>query len=154
MLIDKTLELCDSVNVAAAAGTAVVGSVLDFGANAAKRLGQLGSSRRMSLVITVETSFTSGGAATVQFRLGSDTATPNVAANAVLHVQSGILSMANLARGNRLILPLPEGLPNLLRYMQLQVVTAVATTTAGTINAFLTMDPEFALQHYPDNVSG
>ncbi|NJL70339.1 MAG: hypothetical protein HC888_01415 [Candidatus Competibacteraceae bacterium] len=140
MFLDKYLEFCDSEDVAAAAGTEVIASAIDL-----DTLGQrIGAGQPiLYLVIGVQAAFTSGGAATVQFRLVSDSTDPSSSdGTETRHWQSEIYTMAELTAGKKLIVPLPSGdLSPYERYLQLQVVTATATTTAGTINAFLTHQP-------------
>ena len=50
-----------------------------------------------------------------------------------------------LTAGQQLVIPLPVGYGTIFpyeRYLGLLVVTSSATTTAGSINAFLTFDPK------------
>jgi len=69
MIMDELLEFCDATSVAAAAGTALVGDVIDLGATPQ----DLGDGEPMYLVITVDTSIITGGAAgTIKFQLASD----------------------------------------------------------------------------------
>lgn len=140
MILDENLEFCDSEDVSAAAGTEVIAAAIDLDA-AGARIGV--GTPQMYLVINVQTAFASGGAATVQFRLVSDSTDPASSdGTETRHWQSEIFTMAELTAGKKLIVPLPSGdLSPYERYLQLQVVTATATTTAGTINAFLTSQP-------------
>lgn len=138
MILDNNLEFCDATAVNAAAGTANVGDVIDLGA-AAKSPGR---GYQLYLVIQVTTAFTSGGSATVAFKLVSDAgATPATDGTETLHVQTDTFAVAALTQGTQIVVPLPWE-PNYERYLGLQVVTAVATTTAGAINAFLTLNAQ------------
>jgi len=51
--------------------------------------------------------------------------------------------------------PIPAGTSgNYERYLGILAVTATTTTTAGTINAFLTLDPHMAAgKTYPDAIN-
>lgn len=139
MILDEKLEFCDATSVAAAAGTANVGDVIDLD-DTTRRLAQT----TLFLVISVSAAFTSGGSATVQFRLVSDgVATPATDGTETVHWASDVFAVAALTVGKNIIVPLPSGsLVAYERYLGLQVVTAVATTTAGSINAFLVNDAD------------
>lgn len=140
MFIDRNLEFCDAEDVSAAAGTEVIAAAIDL-ESAGIRV-NIGSPD-MYLVILVQSTFTSGGAATVQFRLVSDSTDPaSTDGSETRHWQSPAFAYTALTAGKAIIVPLPSGIPAYERYLQLQVVTATATTTAGTINAFLTVDPQ------------
>lgn len=139
MLIDKSLEIADATAVNAAAGTACLATSLDLGAAGTRPFGN----RNMYFVIEVAAAFTSGGSATVQFQLVTDSTDPaSTDGSATVHWASRVFPIAELPLRRRIIVPLPGGTtPAWERYLSLLVVTAVATTTAGSINAYLTMDP-------------
>lgn len=146
MILDERLEFADAVSVAAAAGTALIGDVIDL-----EIARDIGSGHPIFLVITVDTEIITGGAAgTLVLKLSSDAqaaiatdgsatdhwvsrtfVTDDAAANdAILNAGSILACIA---------LPL-EG-PAYERYLGILAVTATTTTTAGKINAFLTLDP-------------
>ena len=134
MILDENLELCDALSVAATAGSALRGDVIDLD-NAGRRL----TSEMLYLCITVSTAFVGAGA-TVAFELRSDdTATINVSTG-TRHFASNAMPVAQLTQGAKLYFELPGGFAAYERYLGLVVVTAGATTTAGAINAFLTND--------------
>ena len=143
MIMDAKQEFCDEVAVNAAAGTALVGNVMDFGSFPPTFKGK----DKLSLVITVSAAFTSGGSATVAFQLVSDAAAA-IATNgtASVHAQIGPVAYTTLTAGKILVIPV-GGTFTYERYLGLLVVTATATTTAGTINAFLTDTPEDYVAH-------
>lgn len=134
MILDEKLEFLDATSVAAAAGTAVVGDVVNLDDAGRDLLDTL------YLVISVSTAFTSGGAATVDIRL-------TTAANAALDSgpvdiwTTGAQAYTALTAGTTYIVPLPKALA-FKQYLGIRVVTATATTTAGSLNAFLTNDPQ------------
>ena len=68
MILDKNLEFCDATSVAAAAGSALVGNVINLD-NAGRRL----TSEMLYLCVQVTTAFVGSGA-TAQFKLMSDDA--------------------------------------------------------------------------------
>ncbi|HLP68078.1 MAG TPA: hypothetical protein VK181_11225 [Rhizobium sp.] len=139
MIMDEFLEIADNLSVAAAAGTAVLADAIDLDA-----LGQrIGTGEpTLYLVLSVSEAFVGVGA-TVQFRLVSDSTDPaSTDGTESRHWQSPAIAVASLTVGQKMIVPLPSGFPTYERYLQLQVVTAGATTTAGRINAFLTPFPD------------
>lgn len=149
-IMDKTLEFCDSVNVAAAAGTALRGDVIQLPANI-RNLGEGG--RPLYLVIAVETSFASAGAATVQFQLATD-ATASIATDGTASevISTGAVPFGVLTAGRQFAIPLPSLGQPLEAFLGLLVTTAVATTSAGTISAYLTMDAQ-TWSAFPDGVN-
>lgn len=140
-ILDRFLEFCDAEDVSAAAGTEVIAAAIDLDALGA-RIGT--GTPQMYLVIAVQTAFASGGSATVQFKLSSDSTDPaSTDGTETDHWRSDVYAYTLLTAGKKIIVPLPGGsLSTYERYLQLMVITAVATTTAGTINAYLTATPD------------
>ena len=147
MIMDERLEFADAVSVAAAAGTALIGDVIDLGATPR----DIGQGQQVFLVITTDTEIITGGSAgTVQFVLASDAqAAIATDGSATAHWTSRAFvtddSAANDAQMNAggiiaaIALPLQGVVYE--RYLGILCVTATTTTTAGKINAFLTLDP-------------
>lgn len=147
MIIDELLEFADAASVAATAGTALIGDVIDLGA--AHR--DVGNGEPTYLVITTDTEIITGGAAgTIQFQLVSDAqAAVAVDGSATVHLDTGTFvtddSAVNDARLNAggviacIALPLEGKVYE--RYLGLLAVIATTTVTAGNINAFITKDP-------------
>jgi hypothetical protein len=144
MILDERNEFADATTVAAAAGTALIGDVIDLGTDGVNDVEQLYA------VIGVDTEiFTAGSAGTVQFFLVSDalaTLGSGVVANCTLHaatpafVTGGTGTQAALAAGKTLLqVALPKG--QYERYLGILCTTATTTTTSGKINAFLTPTP-------------
>jgi hypothetical protein len=152
MILDKLTEFCDATSVAAAAGTALVGSQIDL-----QEIGKdIGNGQPVYLVITVDTSIiTAGAAGTVRFVLASDsTAAIAVDGTATEHWTSNDFitdddALNALDAGATICVPLPLHLPTYERFLGILVVTATTTTTAGAISAFLTLDPK-GYKAYPD----
>lgn len=136
MILDTRSEFADGLAASAAAGTALVGNVMDLG----PEVYDPGHKNPLYFVVQVDTTFTSGGAATVQFKLATDAqaaiATNGTATDIIL---SPVIPFATLVAGYKFVRPLPPALYE--RYMGLLVVTAAATTTAGAVSAFLTPEP-------------
>lgn len=134
MILDKNLEFCDATSVAAAAGSALVGNVINLD-NAGRRL----TSEMLYLCVQVTTAFVGSGA-TAQFKLMSDDAAAINTTTGTPHFQSKAFGVAELTLGKQFYFELPAGIPAYEQYLGMVVTTAGATTTAGAINAFLTND--------------
>lgn len=143
MILDERNEFADAASVAAAAGTALIGDVIDT-----EVLRDMGAGRPIYLVITVDTSIITGGAAgTIQFILASDAqAAIATDGSATVHWSSKAFvtdddALNELDAGYRIAVALPQGLPAYERYLGILCTIATTTVTAGKINAFLTLDP-------------
>jgi len=155
MQMDKALEFADAVSVAAAAGTALIGSQIDLGS--VHR--DVGVGTPLYLVITTDTEIITGGSAgTIQFQLVSDaSASIAVDGSASVHWASRLFvtddSAANdpqmNAGGVIAVVALPMEGVVYERYLGILAVIATTTVTAGKINAFLTTDPA-KWAAYPD----
>ncbi len=160
MILDERLEFADAVSVAAAAGTALIGDVVDLG-SVARDIGMGGPP--MWLVITCDTEIITGGAAgTVKFQLVSDAqAAIAVDGTATVHYDSGTFvtddSAANDTAMNAgeviVAVPLPVQGKVYERYIGILCITATTTTTAGKINAFLTLDPPHTSKLYAEGAN-
>lgn len=147
MIMDERLEFADAVSVAAAAGTALIGDVIDSGSIAR----DLGAGEQVFLVISVDTEIITGGAAgTIQFLLASDAqAAIAVDGSATVHYASRAFvtddAAANDTQMNAGQFPVVVALPLegavYERYLGILAVIATTTVTAGKINAYLTLDP-------------
>lgn len=164
MILDERNEFADNVSVAAAAGTALIGDVIDLdpASTAPNTTIDLEGSDMYLVIQTGDTEIITGGVAgTLQFFLVSDslaTLGAAVVANCTTHLTSASLvtddSAANSAAlnagGTILVAKLPSG--SYERYLGILATTGTTTTTAGTINAFLTSDPAL-WRAYADNVA-
>ncbi len=147
MILDKRCEFADAVALnTGAAGSYLVGDVYDTQA-----LRDLGAGNTLYLVIAVQTTATSGGAATGQFNLVHDTAA-NLGSATVL-LSSAAFTVASMIAGVTLLaIALPMEGTAYKRYLGIQQVTGTAAFTAGKIDAFLVED--FAkFRHYADAVN-
>lgn len=144
MILDSRNEFADATSVAAGAGTALVGNVIDLGE--ASR--DIGNGEPLYLVIQTDTEVITGGSAgTIQFSLASDAqAAIAVDGSATVHFNSATLvtddaaanSAALNAGGVIAAVALPQGTYE--RYLGILVTIGTTTVTAGKINAFLTKD--------------
>lgn len=137
MIIDDRLEFADAAALSTAAtGLALVGDVIDLGA-----ADQIGTGEQLYLVIQVDTAVTSGGSATVEFQLASDsTASIATDGSATVHFKSGAIAKATLVAGYTVAVVEVPMYPAAERYMGILQNVATAALTAGKINAFLTPD--------------
>jgi len=152
MIMDETLEFADATALdTSGTDTDLVGDVIDIGVAR-----DIGVSEQLYLVVQVTTALTSGGSATVQWSLASD----SVAAVATdgsqsIHFLSNAFAVADLTAGKQFVFPLPMGdgdaaiTTGYERFLGFQTVTGVAALTAGAVNAFLTTDPQ-GWRAYPD----
>jgi len=144
MILDEKLEFADAVSVAASAGTALIGDVIDLGSTS--NYPAIGEP--LYLVIQTDTEIiTAGSAGTIQFFLASDAqAAIATDGSATVHLSSASLvtddaaanSVALNAGGTILMAALP--MSTYERYLGILCTTGTTTTTAGKINAFLTKD--------------
>ena len=147
MWLDERTEFADDVSVAASAGTALIGDVID--STVAR---DLGNGQPVYLVIrTGGTEIITGGSAgTLQFKLASDAAaaiatngdaTEHIVTDTLVTDDAGSNSALFNAGGLIYMGAIPLEGPAYERYLGILAVTATTTTTAGTINAYLTLDP-------------
>jgi subtilisin family serine protease len=146
MILDERLEFADATSVAAAAGTALIGDVIDL-----QVARDIGNGHPVYLVITTATEIiTAGAAGTLKFQLVSDAqAAIAVDGSATVHLDTGNFVTDDAAANSPQLnaggviccIALPLQGPVYERYLGILAITATTTTTAGAINAFLTLDP-------------
>lgn len=159
MIMDERLEFADAVSVAAVASTILVGDVIPLGS--VHR--DLGQGEPIYFVITVDTEIITGGSAgTIEFRLVSDAqAAIATDGTATVHFASGTFvtddAAANSAKLNAgsvvVAVPLPVEGNVYEAFLGVLAVIATETTTAGKINAFLTLDPPRSGVIYPEGAN-
>lgn len=150
MILDERLEIADATSVAASAGTAAIGDVIDlantFGGSAGNPY-DVGLGEDMWIVLQVDTAIVAAGAGTIQFFVVSDalsTLGGGVVANCTTHLQTSALATAastpagQTAGSTLLAARLPSGTYE--RYLGVLCTIATQTVSAGKINAFLTKD--------------
>lgn len=163
MILDERLEFADAVSVAAAAGTALIGDVIDLkpATTSPNTVVDLEGVDTYVVIQTDTEVITGGSAGTIQFFLVSDalaTLGGGVVANCTTHIASASLVTGNAAsNANELnagglifVGRLPSG--SYERYLGILCTIGTTTVTAGKINAFLTSDPAI-WRAYADNVS-
>lgn len=159
MILDERLEFADAVSVAAAAGTALIGDVIDLGSVAR----DIGEGQPMWLVINVDTEIiTAGAAGTVKFQLVSDAqAAIAVDGTATVHFDTGTFVTDDAAANDTAMnageticaIALPRQGKVYERFLGILAVTATTTTTAGKINAFLTLNQPHGVKLYAEGIN-
>lgn len=154
-ILDERLEFADATSVAAAAGTALIGDVIDL-----ETARDIGNGQPLYLVITTDTEIITGGSAgTIQFKLASDAqAAIATDGSATDHWASRLFVTDDAAANDTLMnaggiiacIALPAEGPVYERYLGILAVIATTTVTAGKINAFLTLDPLVLKKFYAD----
>jgi hypothetical protein len=145
MILDERTEFCDATSVALTAGSAWqnIGDVVPL--TVARNLGV---GKPVYLVIRIATSVIGATDATGTFalRLVSDTSDnpPHVSTSTVhwtsATVNTNTTAVAALTAGVRVVcISLPEG--SYETYLGIQCQVTTRNTTAGAIDAFLTLDP-------------
>lgn len=140
MILDDRLEFADALALnTGAAGTYLLGDVIDLGLAVP---GDIGNGEPTYLVITVDTTATSGGAATGEFVLASDAqAAIATDGSATQHATTGPQALSALTAGKKFVIPIPLEGAIYERYLGILQKTGTAAFTAGKINAFITLDP-------------
>ena len=137
MIMDERLEFADATALdTSGTDTDLIGDVIDLGAAS-----DVGNGQPIYLVIQVDTTVTSAGAATVAFKLASDAqAAIATDGSATVHYSSDAVAKATLVAGYTVVVvALP--IQSYERYLGILTTTGTAALTAGKINAFLTYDP-------------
>ena len=150
MYLDKGTEFASKVSVGTPNSTTVnVGDVMNT-----EVVRDIGAGQPIYLVVQVTTAITSGGSATVRFKLASDAVNPClVDGTQTEHWTSNSIAVALLVAGYRLVVPLPAGSPAYEQFLNFQVEEdAGQALTAGNVDAFLTNDAA-VYQAYADAVN-
>lgn len=138
MVIDTLVQFASATALdTGGTGVANVGNVVDL--SVVRDIGR--GLPPIYLVILVTTTVTSGGSATVSFRLVTDSSASISTSTPVVHYASDAIAKATLVAGYELIVPVPLESPAYKRYLGFQQNVATAALTAGNVSAFLVLDP-------------
>jgi ABC-type nitrate/sulfonate/bicarbonate transport system substrate-binding protein len=145
--IDKQLEFSDAQAETTAAAH-ISTNVIDM-----TTVGSFADGQPIYFVCTVNTTFTSGGSATLEVQLLSDaTSTVAVDGSATSHWTSASWAVADLTAGTVLAcVPLPMEGTTYEEYLGVMYTIGTAAMTAGKVDAYLTVDPPKHVS-YPDGI--
>lgn len=143
MIMDSLLEFADGQDISQVAGTYLSTNVIDL-----QEARDIGNGQPLYLVIQIDAAVV-GTSSTVNFRLRSDSVAAIHATTSTAHLETGAIAEAVLVAGKQFIFALPLEGNAYERYIGIQAIVAVATTSAGTYSAFLTFDPH-GNKSYPD----
>ena len=144
--IDARAEFSDAQAVTA---TAISTNVMDLkGDGVSPNTGSnIGAPAHTYLVITCGDAADAAGAATVTFTLES-AANAGLSSGAVVHYSTAAIGKAALTAGAVVaVVPLPVG--DYKEYLGVRYTVGTGPLTAGTFNAFLTLDPSI-IKAYAD----
>lgn len=141
MIIDNQLEFADGTWAPTATGDNISPNVLDTsplgGIPTANGGRNIGEGEDLYLVLTVKQAVTSAGAATVDFRLRTDSAANGTTAPVDL-VSSGAIAKASLVAGYQVKLKLPNA--SYKKYIMVNANIGTAVLTAGMFQADIVKD--------------
>jgi hypothetical protein len=134
-----TGPLSNAAGLAYVQATGILGGANPYTANKGRNLGTADTPGALWLYLLVTTSFTSGGGATVEIDLMQVTSASSVSITAGLAIVEPIVPPATpysvLVAGVAYKVAIARR--QLSQFLQLQVTTAVAATTGGSITAFI-----------------
>lgn len=143
MILDKEWQLADGTWAPTATGDNVSPNVVDlapFGglpnANTGRDIGQ---GEELYLIITVKQTVTSGGAATVDFRIRTDSASSLTSAPVDV-VSTGAIAKATLIAGYQIRMRFPPA--TYKRYIGVNANIGTAVLTAGMFEIDVTKNPQ------------
>lgn len=141
MIRDTSTNFADKTTVALAAGTTLLGNVVDLGLTA----NGIVDDPELDLVITVDTAIITGGAAgTLQFKITTDSAAAVGGTSPIDHILTPVYATGAtpIPAGTILFVgELPAGMFNAYkRFLGVLTVVGTTTITQGKVNAFLTPD--------------
>lgn len=146
MIIDKELQFADGTWAPTATGDNISTNILDTAplggvpnVNGGRDFGQ---GENMYLAITVKTAVTSAGAATVEFRLRTDSAI-NLTTAPVDLASTGLIGKATLVAGYQYFMKMPSANAQAYkRYIGVNANIGTAALTAGAFECELVKDPQ------------
>lgn len=143
MLIDKFLQLS---NAQAVTATAVSTNVIDAGATGNAAIGRdIGAGTPMYAVLTVGTTFTAAGLATLTAAIQSSNTEGSGYAD---KIASPAIPVASLVAGSRFVIPLPPGLD---RYVRANYTVATGPMLTGALSLNVVDGYEYQVA-YPDGL--
>lgn len=135
MFVDKECLLSDSQDLSQTANSYYSTYCYNLGSTK----GDPGSGNTLYVVICVDEAFASAGAATVQFCVIDELDTTLDGSSRII-VQTDDIAYTTLTLGKVIVIPIPAGLIT-QQYLGLRYDIGTATTTAGTVSAFIALQP-------------
>ena len=135
MFVDKQLLLSDGQDLSQTADTYYSSNAI----NLSSVVGDIGNGAPTWMVFVVDEAFASSGAATVVFAI-IDEEDATLDGSSVVILQTAAIAYTTLTEGKTICIPLPAGLIT-QQYIGASYTIAGATTTAGTVSAFLSPQP-------------
>lgn len=152
MILDSLLQFSSAQNLAQVTGTYVSTNSIDLhlaglpvlaNNQGARDIG-IGDDPALKLLVQVTTTFTSGGASTLQVKFQGATDNGSGVANTFSDWWvSPVYALATLVAGARLMdmdVPRPPAGIAIPRFLQMSYVIGAATTTAGNVSSFIVLD--------------
>lgn len=146
-IMDRLATFGENVDLSQVAGTYVFPNQIDLAAAGI----DIGNGQPLYLNIVVDEAFSTGSSPTVEVQLVSDDNVP--LASPTIHLSSGAIAAANLGLNKRLSFQVPTSGLAYERYLGVRAIIAVATTTTGTMTAWLGLEPIANIALYPDAVN-
>lgn len=141
MYIDKELQFADGTWAPTATGDNISTNVLDTsplgGVPTANGGRDLGQGENLYLLITVKTTVTSGGSATVDFRLRTDS-NANLTTSPVDLIATSAQAIAGLVAGKQFFLKLPSA--TYKKFIGVNANIGTAVLTAGAFECEIVKD--------------
>jgi hypothetical protein len=155
MILDAFLQFDNAVSLAIAAGTQASTNIIDLhgtgllptlAANQGARDMGIGDDPALKLLVIVTTTFTSGGAGTLQVALQGAPDNGSAAPGSYsTWWSSPAYALATLNAGSQLMnmdFPRPPDGISMPRFVRLLYTVAAATMTAGNVSAYIVLDRE------------
>lgn len=136
MILDANLEFSDAQAITV---SAISSNVADLGPVTDNVLRDIGTGEDTYLVLSVDTTFTAAGAATLTASLLSDSAV-GLATSPTTHLTTPAIPVATLVAGYQVAYKLPPG--SYEQYLGMNYAVATGPFTAGKLNAFITKDAQ------------
>lgn len=153
MILDALLQFDSAKNLAVGVGTYTSNNTIDLGVTSgiptsangggARDIG-IGDDPAMKLMVLVTTTFTSGGAGTLQVAIaGAPDNGSGAPGTFTVFTETQAYALASLIAGARLFdndMPRPPAGVAIPRFLELQYIVGTAAFTAGVIEALLVLD--------------
>jgi len=134
MYVDKQCLLADGLDIGIAAGSVYGSYAYNLGSTK-----DPGGGKPLYVVCCIDEAVTSSGSATVQIEI-VDEEDETIDSSSVVICGTEDVAYTRFTLGKVIVIPVPFGLIT-QQYLGIKVTVAAATTTAGTLTAFIAVDP-------------